>query len=107
MLPVERSAHVVPFPALMEIASVTPLIAATGVAALFVVPFPKLPLEFDPQQSTVPLASAAHESNSPAEIAVAVLIPLTVTGVGLAVLLPSPSSPLPPLPQQSTEASRM
>ena len=45
------------------------------------VPFPNWPEPLSPQHLAVPFANNAHEWNSPAAIATAVVRPLTTTGV--------------------------
>ncbi len=62
----------------------------------------ELTASLSPQQSTPPSASRAQASNSPAVIAVALLMPLTATGVKLVVVLPFPSCPSSFKPQRST-----
>jgi hypothetical protein len=65
----------------------------TGVDESVVVPFPNSPLAFPHQHLPVPFANNAHEGKEPAEIAVAVVKPLTTTGVDEFAVVPFPNSP--------------
>ena len=85
MLPPESNAHAPKPPAEIATALVSPL-TGTGVALLVTPPggkplFPNSPSPPWPQQSTLPPDSNAHSPKLPAEIAVALVIPLTDTGV--------------------------
>jgi hypothetical protein len=55
------------------------------------VPFPNWPLPLLPQHLAVPFANNAHECDPPAEIATAVVRPLTTTGVDELVVVPFPN----------------
>ena len=63
---------------------------------------PSWPLTLSPQHTTLPSFRTAHACDSPAEIATAVVSPVTATGVGWSCLAPLPSCPPSPLPQHAT-----
>jgi len=75
-------------------------VTKTGVGLSVVVPLPSSPYQLAPQQRTEPPVRRAQVWLPPAEIAVAVVMPLTTTGVELSVVVPSPSSPYPVGSQQ-------
>src|SRR5207249_2940087 len=109
-------------PASMATAVVMP-VTATGVGVgvtgspgegeTRMAPLPIWPQVLSPQQRTVPSWRSAQVCQPPAEMATAVVIPLTVTGVGLKVdgllgtgsLVPLPSWPRSFCPQQRTVPS--
>ena len=64
---------------LMAVALVIPL-TATGLTLAVVEPSPNAPSGFAPQQSTLPPRITAHVSTSPAESAIAFVMPVTATG---------------------------
>src|SRR5207249_6921130 len=121
-VPSRRSAHMWKTPASMATAVVMPLtVTGVGVGVTGLVgegetrtaPLPSSPQVLSPQQRTVPSCRRAQVYQPPAEIATAVVMPLTVTGVGLKVdgrlgtgsLVPLPSWPRSFCPQQRTVPS--
>jgi hypothetical protein len=83
--------------------AVTPLKfdTVTGVDESAVEPLPSWPLEFEPQQTTVPLDSNAHEWPSSVVTLVAWITPGTATGMAE----PTPAPKAPRLPQHRTVPS--
>src|SRR5207249_4118392 len=93
-------------------AVVIPVTGADGVVEIEPCgdPLPSWPQVLSPQQRTVPSWRSAQVCQPPAEMATAVVMPLTVTGVGLGVsavgeTVPLPSWPRSFCPQQRTVPS--
>ena len=90
-VPSARSTHVtVPLSAVTATAPATP-VTVTGLSEPVVVPSPRWPLPFAPQQLTVPSLRSAQVWVPAAVTLVAVEMPLTATGRLELTMVPSPS----------------